>query len=580
MKNKGKSRILAFGIILCMLIAMATPVFANYTVTVTYWTGNIGEAFYGGTGTEENPYVIRTAEQLAYLASTVNAGNTYEGKYIILADDIVLNPPDMFTYDENGLVTGVAEGATPREWTPIGYWLSDRYSASFNGTFDGCNHEIKGVYINKPDGSRQGLFGFCADGGGIVKNVGVTGGYILCFGYSGGVIGESRRFSISNCYNTCTVYGCCDVGGVVGFFNTDGTMSNCYNMGTVIGYGTHPGGNSGEIGGVVGLFNGSVEMTNCYNTGKVTVTETSWSYNSGGIAGCVFSYPLNGDLSVTNCYNTGAITGYMGSIGGLFGVVGGERAGVTLISNCYNTGTVTVDSTVTGDSYVGGIAGRTNFVKSYKCDPSVGVVENCYNIGAVSGKNYVGSICGYLHSGGNPFSRGAGHIYYYLGCAKDGRGVIQYGVGTYTQGNYQSDGNWFSGLTYSKIREQASFSGFDFDTVWTMGGNPDYPYPELIGMNHIGGYIRPHTETQVVKNGNNYTVSVENYGFYSEKILVGVYKNNRLNDMKILNAGSITPVTFTGDFDEFKVMAWDNLTTFEPICTAETIPQNNWIIEQ
>ncbi|MGC8141273.1 hypothetical protein ACP3W2_28040, partial [Salmonella enterica] len=37
------------------------------------------------------------------------------------------------------------------------------------------------------------------------------------------------------------------------------------------------------------------------------------------------------------------------------------------------------------------------------------------------------------------------------------------------------------------MRQQAPFIGFDFETVWTMGGNPDYPYPKLIGMYHGGG---------------------------------------------------------------------------------------------
>lgn len=92
-------------------------------------------------------------------------------------------------------------------------------------------------------------------------------------------------------------------------------------------------------------------------------------------------------------------------------------------------------------------------------------------------------------------------------------------------------------------------------------------------------YIPPHTETQVVKNGNSHSVSISQANLDTATILIGGYKNNILNDMKILNANSLTPITFTGDFDTFKVMAWKNLSTLKPLCEAEIIPQSKWITE-
>ena len=53
----------------------------NITVTVTYtipglWDGSAATSFASGSGTEADPYIIETAAQLAFLASSVNSGTT------------------------------------------------------------------------------------------------------------------------------------------------------------------------------------------------------------------------------------------------------------------------------------------------------------------------------------------------------------------------------------------------------------------------------------------------------------------------------------------------------------------------
>ena len=49
------------------------------------WDGTtVATAFASGTGTEADPYVIATPEQLAYLAQSVKNHETYEGKYFVL----------------------------------------------------------------------------------------------------------------------------------------------------------------------------------------------------------------------------------------------------------------------------------------------------------------------------------------------------------------------------------------------------------------------------------------------------------------------------------------------------------------
>lgn len=76
----------------------------------TAWDGSVATAFAGGSGTENDPYQIDDGAQLAYLASEVNKGQTYENSYFVLTADINLANHD---------------------WTRIGNSFSD---ALFGGT--------------------------------------------------------------------------------------------------------------------------------------------------------------------------------------------------------------------------------------------------------------------------------------------------------------------------------------------------------------------------------------------------------------------------------------------------------------
>ena len=46
----------------------------------TAWTGNVATEYTYGTGTQQEPYLIGTGEELALLAQNVNNGQTYEEK--------------------------------------------------------------------------------------------------------------------------------------------------------------------------------------------------------------------------------------------------------------------------------------------------------------------------------------------------------------------------------------------------------------------------------------------------------------------------------------------------------------------
>ena len=212
-------------------------------------------------------YQIGTAEELYWFANYVNSGNTSANA--VLTADITVNQNVL---NENGELNS----GDFISWTPIG----KNISISYNGTFDGQNHTVSGLYFNSSSTNYVGLFGK-VESGSSVSNVGVVDSYFKGKFYVGGVCGQNLG-TITNCYNTGKVSGYQEVGGVCGE-NNAGYIANCYNTGAVSV-------NTSLVGGVCG-YNYYGTITNCYNTGEV-----SGNSDVGGVCGA------NRDGTVTNCY--------------------------------------------------------------------------------------------------------------------------------------------------------------------------------------------------------------------------------------------------------------------------------------
>lgn len=348
------------------------------------------ELDWQGAGTENDPYLIDTFEDLDALRDAVNDGQDQTGKYFKMTANIDL-------------------GGEGNPWESIG-----KDGKSFTGTFDGAGHTISGLYLNfnSIGGADRGAGLFTMVGeGGSVKNLTVEGeiGPTGLRGPSiGGVVGVNNGGTISSCTGSVVVNGGADfsVGGVVGA-NSGGTISSCtgsvvingnanFSVGGIVGssdsgtiencrstnicitrYGNY-------IGGIVGQNNSTVE--NCENTGKVTVGGKGLI---GGIVG-----RANGGSKVSNCRNSGDISANKEGNSITGGIVG-ENYGAVL--KCYNTSAVT--GAVTGDGATGGIAGRN---VSENGGPG-STVENCYNIGDVSGSGDVGGVVGHNNSNVNVY---------------------------------------------------------------------------------------------------------------------------------------------------------------------------------
>ncbi len=205
-------------------------------------------AFSGGDGSSETPYQISTPEQLDDVRN-------YLGSHFILINDI-----DLTTYLSEG-----GGGYNENGWIPIG-----TSGTPFTGTFDGNNHIITGLFIDRPSTGYVGLFSLLDDTAIIsnlgLKDVNITGDFLVG-AFAGGSYG-----SISNSFATGNVTGTSNnVGGLVGA--SMGQISNSYAICNVDGTGT--------VGGLVGYNNGG-SIIYCYSVGIVTVDEGS---DLGGLTG-------------------------------------------------------------------------------------------------------------------------------------------------------------------------------------------------------------------------------------------------------------------------------------------------------
>ena len=239
---------------------------------------------------QENILEISTADELKAFRDDVNSGNTYEGWYVYLANDITLDINE--------------------EWEPIGKYSDDNTESNmqFQGIFDGKNYEILGLYINKENDRYQGIFGYNM---GNIKNLTISAdSYVKGRGNTGAIVAYNCG-EILNCTNQATVQSNYNnTGGVVG--KNEGYVNNCKNKGVVEN-------TSQATGGVVGWNCTGGIVENCYNNTNV-ITEY---HMTGGVVG-------SNDGIVRKCFNNSEIKTSKFMIGGIVGQNYGQ------IEECFN----------------------------------------------------------------------------------------------------------------------------------------------------------------------------------------------------------------------------------------------------
>ena len=379
--------------VLSVVLALAVLLLALPAMSFTARAAAASE-FSGGNGTEDNPYLISTKEDLVQLATDVNNNITYENIFFRMTTDIDLsNDP----------------------WAPIGNSSSNdnRRDRNFSGSFDGGGHEI--TRLNVTGASFAGLFGAIGSKG-TVMNLTVSGSVSGGTYYSGGIAAYNNLGTIDNCVNKCSV-------------TSEGTTKGFKYIGGIAGY------NCGTI-------------SNCRNEGTINGTD----HNAGGIAGWSNTNSPDQAAVIENCWNEGEVsintTSILNYVGGIVGdLQGGSFQGIPdIVKNCYNV--ADISNTGTGESNVGGIAGRSHS----------GTIVNCYNIGGLSnnGEGTVGGIVGKLSNG---TSTPEVTSCYYLNTAADN------GCGEIAEDSIITD---LTEVTSDQLKEESTFKGWDFNKTWNM----------------------------------------------------------------------------------------------------------------
>ena len=280
--------------------------------------GNQPPAGVTGNGTEAEPFILKTADHLAWFRDYVNVGKTSACAKI--ADDV--EEIDMSTVCHKA---DAEKQVAELSWTPIG-------SKQYQGTFDGNGKTIRNLFISSTS-NEIGFFGYAADC--RIKNITfdnakVKGNDNCSTGILAGCAGSCVIENIKTTGN-CSVEGKYETGGIAGRAN--GNISNCENHAIVKGL--H------SVGGIVGIcFDSENSITSCANYGEITGTEDF----VGGIIGYF------GEGSLQNSANNGNITGDA-RVGNLIGY-----ANICNINNVLGIGNITANYADCNGLIVGYIA--------------------------------------------------------------------------------------------------------------------------------------------------------------------------------------------------------------------------------
>ena len=334
--KKFTSIILALAMLSAMMITMIPTASAA-------WDGSSVSASLVGSGTELDPYLVSSENDLAFVAHQVNTSvTTFSGEFFKLTTDL----------DLGGHL-----------WTPIG---ENKSTGFFSGTFDGDGHTVYGLNVfTKPEDKNSlygGLFGRVDSG--VVKNVTVEGATVVSYKYGGAIVGnltakeDAAPAAVINCH-----------------------AINC----TVRGY---------QIGGVVGrssqtsVTKGHMTITGCTATNitldKLTAEDyPALSYDAknhfvGGIVGAIGSTIVSGCFATQIKASLYATT--FGGAGGIVGIFGADKVSGDVV----NCGAVDVTLTAYPESFpekshLGGLIGKIAHVAVMSGDPNTEYsVFNCF----------------------------------------------------------------------------------------------------------------------------------------------------------------------------------------------------------
>lgn len=388
--------------------------------------------YSGGTGTNIDPYQINTLTDLQNLSLNSNHWSSY------------------FELTNNIDATASSGWNAGEGFRPIG-----NSDTIFNGGFNGNNFSISNLFINRPNESNVGLFGW-AQGDTlqniILSNANITG--LEMVAVLSGRVGNVSNTSITTIQNisvtnaTISATKIDEVGddnehvktGAIVGLASNCNINNCNAQASLTG--------KDRIGGLVGEL--SVNASISADAGLITLSYTNVNMTSTGrLVGGLIGF-MNTNTRVSYSYSLGDIETNGFNVGGLVGL---SNTGTT-ISNSYSL------VNVSGSNSIGGLIGYNR-----------STVSNCYSVGEVTGLTNVGGLIGTVNAGS------------ISNCYWD---IITSLQDTSAAG---------TGLVDFAMKLQNSYNTWDFDNHWDIlsGVNISYPYLQnLIPATIPGAQVSPN----------------------------------------------------------------------------------------
>ena len=412
----------------------------------------IADAFAGGSGTQEDPYLIAKASQLALLAKYVNE-----------------ETPGYFEDDVHYRLTADIDLGGYGNWTPIGSGPTDgRYPYenpryAFQGVFDGDGHLVSGLNValsGTTTFTSAGLFGV---NDGTIRNLNVSGnvhattsnenkGTVAAGGIAGfNIIAYADATNpspgsgaIEHCSFSGSVSASCgpdkagtaDAGGICGMAESGNidycsvTLGDSDSIVTSGGATSMAGGIAGammggritycslsgsgaieagfnapdpegyyvyaQIGGIVGSVNDG-DLQNCTvdYSGSLSVPEGGVANVNMGLI-CGNSYASISGCSVSFAGETDVKSGGTIAFGGIAGLLSNTSATLSM-SDVQLGGTVGITQTDEYcDVHVGGIYGMSPYVTTSACEAVISsAIEVNSAVTADATNVNIGGIAGY-----------------------------------------------------------------------------------------------------------------------------------------------------------------------------------------
>ena len=426
------------------------PLKAGHTVRIyakaadkvqSYFT--VESVSYPGSGTEEDPYRVYTADDLTGM---------YRKGYYKLMNDIDLSSWINLNSPTEGWVALGREGSQMTQ-------------------FDGNGHQISGLWTNTTS-DYVGLFSMFSNG--TIKDLTVVtapGKKVKGGNYTGVLIGRNTNGKIIDCNIVGDVEGAANVGGVVGA-TTNNQLTNLSFSGTITSSSA-----TACVGGLVGTSTEDV-ITKCQT--EATITTSGDNANVGGVAGVAKA--TIAQCQTTGNYNATGATSHVG------GIVGTNLLDGNIVNCCSNA--------ALQSSY--SAAGIVSY--------NYGIVENSLASGNIFSRNYGAGIIGYndgsaatinhcvalnnkieIDYESEQIQQGGGYGQRIIGGIKNGAAApemdnyalntMQVSVNDVTQRVYDDIMNG-TAKTAEELMQQTTYTSisWDFNSIWDIREGTSIPY--------------------------------------------------------------------------------------------------------